>query len=1080
MELQNLGVDECVRMLLRCYTSIETRAYLDEASRIVERLGCLPLAVDQAASYLAFRKHPIKEIGQFLELYEKQREIVLKHIPTESWEYSGIDEFDKPTALSAITTWEMSLQQLQGKPNTEVDSVIHLLSLCAFLAPITIPEFMFQWYWGGRFWWIDRWGADHNRAAWLHTDRERLVTEDTLRRWRAYNPNNMVLTHTQTLRAREMPWAKKVLTGIPEYLASSISQLVSYVKRQNKSVQGNQNLESGNAAFVWDTGHFWDIISLCDSLSLIRGLKREENSEGSFSLHPVIRDWLQLRLTWKETSEYIKEATALVATCADCYMSSGSPQSRKTLLSAHMDECLQQDNRLTMVVPIDEEGMEYDWTMRLISLFYYEQRRFEPAMKILRVALAPVRLAKLASIDPRRRWHGIAYQDVVRLVHNGLRFQLYAIYDDLGLHSDAQSLLSTIIESYSSSTILGEHPDSANMLMLQVAKVQQEGLTERTFEFAHRIVSMDHDASGLIGPMAFKGISLTDLAKTPEDVHRAATMLRDTMNVVNLEDDSAIDVNLSTTIKLAGLLSTQNRNEEAEKLVSAALTHYDKSERAGHPKVLELMRTAASISRVRGELDLSYSMYHALLQRQEIVYCPNTIDVLETKFQLGAILAQQHRYEQAEIYLRSTVSLQEETLGHDHPETLRTKSVLASVCYDTRQYASSEILWREVLAVESPPGRLGLLDRIDAAAGLRQLQLSIDVQACSLFNAEKYPEARAVWQRGLDITQKDENDDFEFMCIRQVGVCCTLLGLHTEAESYLSPCLERQKAVVGEDHGDTILMIALGDTLFHQGKYHQALDLFLKVEQLESKSTPGTPVLMETRVKCACSFRELKEYIKAENMVRAVLEMDESLFSADPHESQKHNAASLLIDVLVSRAADASSEKTYDIAETLCHEIVYIAKAYALEGISLMKYAQLILADSLFRQNRSDEAKSTLLELLKDPDEDDPPIPPMIGARLLLGEIYAGEAQWDTARHSFKEALSVLPNCHEENVPAMTAAARYWLGKTNHELGSQQEAGMLLLQQVLEYDDDVLTEAEIDRSEAVELLTMLQKGKVLD
>ena len=55
-------------------------------------------------------------------------------------------EEEKNKALSAFTTWEMSLQQLTlGQKSIEPD-IRHFLTLVSYLAPVKVGEFMFRWY----------------------------------------------------------------------------------------------------------------------------------------------------------------------------------------------------------------------------------------------------------------------------------------------------------------------------------------------------------------------------------------------------------------------------------------------------------------------------------------------------------------------------------------------------------------------------------------------------------------------------------------------------------------------------------------------------------------------------------------------------------------------------------------------------------------------------------------------------------------------------------------------------------------------------------------------------------------------
>jgi len=75
----------------------------------VERLGYLPLAIDQAGSCIASARLPLQ---LFITRFNERRADLLKATP-EIWEYARkIGDSDIETHLSAFTTWELSFQQI--------------------------------------------------------------------------------------------------------------------------------------------------------------------------------------------------------------------------------------------------------------------------------------------------------------------------------------------------------------------------------------------------------------------------------------------------------------------------------------------------------------------------------------------------------------------------------------------------------------------------------------------------------------------------------------------------------------------------------------------------------------------------------------------------------------------------------------------------------------------------------------------------------------------------------------------------------------------------------------------------------
>lgn len=90
-----------------------------EAERIVKKLGCLPLAIDQAGSYLSMLQKPLHA---FLPLFEENfNKTLSKKPPSAVWQYGE---------ETVVTTWEISFKAIRERDPQAAD----LLLLCSFLA----------------------------------------------------------------------------------------------------------------------------------------------------------------------------------------------------------------------------------------------------------------------------------------------------------------------------------------------------------------------------------------------------------------------------------------------------------------------------------------------------------------------------------------------------------------------------------------------------------------------------------------------------------------------------------------------------------------------------------------------------------------------------------------------------------------------------------------------------------------------------------------------------------------------------------------------------------------------------------
>lgn len=111
-----------------------------EGLRIVTRLGCLALAIDQAGAYISARN-----IGfhLFMDHYNNRREKIMKEIP-DVWDYRRkMNEAEAEQLLSVATTWELSYQQIRGDTDTR-ERKQRILDLAAFFDNKNISEELFE------------------------------------------------------------------------------------------------------------------------------------------------------------------------------------------------------------------------------------------------------------------------------------------------------------------------------------------------------------------------------------------------------------------------------------------------------------------------------------------------------------------------------------------------------------------------------------------------------------------------------------------------------------------------------------------------------------------------------------------------------------------------------------------------------------------------------------------------------------------------------------------------------------------------------------------------------------------------
>ena len=129
-----------------------TRSSLDRSSdnithatSIIQRLGYLPLAIDQAAAYMQ-EMSAVLPLEEFLSHYETNKEEILGSTP-QLWQYyrKAEKEDQIETAASVFTTWNMSFALL--RPESPAGSrKVFVLNLLAFFDEKDISEELFAQY----------------------------------------------------------------------------------------------------------------------------------------------------------------------------------------------------------------------------------------------------------------------------------------------------------------------------------------------------------------------------------------------------------------------------------------------------------------------------------------------------------------------------------------------------------------------------------------------------------------------------------------------------------------------------------------------------------------------------------------------------------------------------------------------------------------------------------------------------------------------------------------------------------------------------------------------------------------------
>ena len=649
--VQLSGMDEREGFdLLRRRTeqNLDDPAIREEAVKILQVLGHLPLAIDQAAAYIRQKRLPLH---QFLQLYENQKETVLnqKHV---YWDYKKKlhGEEKEETPLGVLTTWELSIQQVSGARSYQ-SAVEHLLTIAAFLGRIEVSESLFREY-----------------------------------------------SH----RIRPMPeWLGRFTT-----------------KGQ------------------WNSHAYRDVVSELVRLSLVQGCS-SNTGECCLSLHPMIKDWLQLRISDADRSGYIMETINVLANFIDANVQERSLQEARGLLG-HLDACIHSHRKFSTAGGRLGFGKLRGYAMTFSS-FYLSHGRYREAEEGFQAVL-----------DHDEQNYGKSHAHTFRTMRH-----LADAFVHGGKYHEARDLLSKALHESSKKTDI-ETLHILSGLAGVYAKQNRPADAEKYYETAlkghamRKELSKPHEVYPLYERLAEVKRYLGKHGEA-EDLYKQAH--RGYEQSCSYDEDATLDM-LRTAGGLADVLRMNGRYEEAEISYQEAWEGYKRHLGSDHPKTIVMLTNLAISCRNQEKFEEAENYLEECVAVLRKSLGPDHPDSLRALMNWAICIDKQGRYKEAETKYMEVLKGREKKLGLSHPYTLRTIERLAHMLWMQDQHDKAETLVRKILTKDG--------------------KLSVEYQPgstnCSRFPAlEKlYTEALERCKSKMSLTHVDALETYE--CLRLVYI----------------------------------------------------------------------------------------------------------------------------------------------------------------------------------------------------------------------------------------------------------------------------------------------------------------------
>jgi tetratricopeptide (TPR) repeat protein len=232
-------------------------------------------------------------------------------------------------------------------------------------------------------------------------------------------------------------------------------------------------------------------------------------------------------------------------------------------------------------------------------------------------------------------------------------------------------------------------------------------------------------------------------------------------------------------------------------------------------------------NRALGRYEVASKMEEtALTVRQQILGNEHP-DTLMSMNNLALALSYRGKYEEAEEIYRQTLRLRETVLGKEHPDTLISMNNLGSILEDQGKYEEAEEIHRRELRLsEMVLGK----EHPDTLKSMNNLAVVLEDQG-------KYEEAEEIHRRELRLCEmvlgKEHPDTL--ISMNNLALALEHQGKYEQAEEMTQKTLRLRETVLGKEHPETLMSICnLAVVFWSQGRFEEAEKL--EVSAMEART----------------------------------------------------------------------------------------------------------------------------------------------------------------------------------------------------------------------------------------------------
>ncbi|KAL1972818.1 hypothetical protein VTN31DRAFT_6360 [Thermomyces dupontii] len=783
--------EEDALKLLKTHLTENLMRNMERTTQLLEMLGYLPLAIRQAAAYMAKKRVTTARYVDLCESSDKNLVSLLSRDFEDRHRYKGIQN---PVA----TTWLISFRQIAEHDSLAAD---YLKFMC-FLSEKDIPQSLLPP--AGM---IDMEDAIGTLIAYAFiTKREEPGTYDIHRLVR------LAMLNWLEQEGERKDWTTNVLHRLvdvfptPEHENRGIWS--RYLPHTRYVLEHPEDTDGGEAELVFKVGTGFELLGQYREAERMqrRALETAEKVLGPNNTQTLSRA-NALGLVLQRQGRY-EEAQALHQRALEEYEKQLGPEHPDTLQS-----------------------------LNNLALALKHRDRLEEAEEICRRA-----------VNGQEKVLGPDHPHTIRSVNI-----LGIVLDDEGKYDEAEAMYRRVLERLTK-TLGPEHPNTLSSLrnlggsLMNLGRYgESEAILRRALEGREKVLGMEH-------PDTLNSVDvLGAVLQRQERYGDAEAMYRRALEGNEKVLGSEHPHTLTTASNLGMVLQSQGRNAEAEAMHRRAWEGRAKVLGKNHPETLVSNGHLGLALQRQGRLREAESMYREVLEGMSTVLGPEHPLTLDTANNLGQVLQYQGRYAEAEAMFQRALWGRAKVLGFDDPNTKMSIDCLAQIFQEQEKYLEAEQMFRELLVEmgsELGPEHHVTLDTENDLAMVLQDQgeypgaevllrrvlerrervlgpdhpdtrKAANNLGLALYNQERDEEAEELYRWALDGLEQTLGPEHPDTLKAVNGLCLALQSQerYEEAESLYRWALEGLEKIVGPEHPNTAKVVEnLISVLESQGK----------------------------------------------------------------------------------------------------------------------------------------------------------------------------------------------------------------------------------------------------------------------